>query len=99
MSATIQQSKAVADVLARKRAPRTSITVSTDVDVDIEEFDDDAILARAAEINKERGGLPDDCVNVSHMAQSAYLAHLERNPREFDRLAREIVGEIVGKIL
>lgn len=99
MSASTQHSHAVAAVMPRKRAPRTSISVDTTVDVDIEEFDDDAVLARAAEINKVRGALPDDCLNVTHMAASAYLAHVEGNQREFDRLAREIIGDITGKIL
>lgn len=88
-----------ASLLPKRRAPRTHISVTTDVDVDISEFDDEMVLARAAEIRQEKGGLPDDCINVTHMAGSAYLAHCEGNPHEFDRLAREIIGEIVGKIL
>lgn len=44
MSASTQHSHAVAAVMPCKRAPRTSISVDTTVDVDIEQFDDDAVL-------------------------------------------------------
>jgi hypothetical protein len=78
-----------------KRPPRRTITVDTEVS--LSDFDDDAILEYAKELMQ--GGDDEMHIDVKDLANEAYLAIVNHDLAAEHRLAREIIGRIIGRIL
>ncbi len=78
-----------------KRPPRRTITV--DAEVSLSDFDDDAVIEYAKEITQ---GTADEMhIDVKDLANEAYLAIVHHDLAAEHRLAREIIGHIIGRIL
>ncbi len=61
------------------------------VEVTLDDFDDEDILKAAAEING--GG------EFKTLAEAAYIAIITKKPEDEQRICRQLIAEITGRVL
>ena len=70
------------------------------VEVDIEEFDDDEIIAHANKLQNAKRIKYEYLEDVvKRLANDAYIAQAEGNHANYEYACKELVSEVMGRIL
>ena len=72
----------------------TTATITVDVDVDLEDFDTEDLIEEL----QGRNAMPEH-LDFEEIAHKIYLAHIEKNQPEYERLVAMLVYGIGGRIM